>query len=285
MSTKLVVRPDVERPELSRFSASQTKKFLQCPAAWFYSRQMPRTSSRPAALGNETHARLERYLEGLPDAPDDVAQCTDAQVLQHLDADAIRRAEVMAKAARPFFPPGDRVKPEREFFITVELGKAKFQLSGFIDYERLHDDAAEVKDLKTTGSFARALTSDQLAADPQSLIYAAATFADHDDVETVHAEWVYIHSKNSRKMAGPRPDVTFTRGAVELGFRALFDSAWGPMLEAQKRKRAPKGRAPEACTQYHRGCEFDAMRGGPCSQHQRVPAAQTLLIGIGDDNA
>jgi hypothetical protein len=166
--------------------------------------------------------------------------------------------------------------------MTVNIGRASFQLNGFIDTETAHPDSVHVQDLKTTGNFARALSSDELAADPQALIYAAAAFAGHDAAKTVHCEWVYAHSRNKRKILGPRPSATFTRADVELVFRALFDSAWAPMLKAAARKTAPKGDAPNACTRYRWGCDFDAMNGGPCNQHARVPVSQTLLSILED---
>lgn len=260
---------DAEVPGLPRFSASQTKKALECIASWWYDRRTPRgADTRPQMLGVETHKRLELRLLGAGTLPDDVAQddrCTS------LDAEGIARAEVLAEAARPHFPTGPLVEAEWEFYLVVSVaGKPVLQLLGYIDCSIADPGAPKVMDLKTTSNFKYALTPTTLSTDVQGLIYGQAMLTRFPEAADVVLQWVYVHTRNKRKIVGPKPMVTLSRSFVEIGMRLMWDGIWSDMLKVQKRRTAPPGSAPDACDNWG-GCQFAVQHGGQCKQPGQVP--------------
>ena len=264
-----------ELPDVPRYSASQTKTAMACLAKHWFDRRTPRSPETPAQmLGLETHKRLETMIQGDPLLPDDQPmdeRCTD------LEPSKIARADVMARAIRPHFPQGPNVRAEWEFrFVVCVDGVPVLQMLGYIDCS-VHDDKhPSCQDLKTTSNFKYALTPETLRSDPQAMIYAAAMLALFPDAVDCTLQWIYAHSRNKGKIAGPKPQITVSRAFVELSFRALLDSVWAPMIAAGKKKRAPLGSAPDACTQYG-GCPFDEAREGPCKQNTQVDHLTILL--------
>jgi len=276
MTSRVTLVHEPRNEDLPRFSATQTAKFLHCPAAWFHSRTRPWEGSAAASLGTEVHARLEEWQKGADDVPDDVPATTKRDALGFLGPDELRRADVMARAIRTEFPgPAENVIPERRFMVTLYVGdRAMCQLSGLIDTEWRHGpQEIEVMDLKTTGNFSRALTVADMPGDPQVALYVGVGFAESEELERVRATWVYAHSRNKKKILGPKPSRLFTRSESDLALTALWLSAWEPMIRASGRKRAPKGNAPAACTKYRWGCDYN---GDPCKDFARLGPAVHL---------
>jgi len=271
---------DHERPELPRYSASQTRKAKMCRRAWWYSRRTDRDETKWAALGKEAHARLELWhVEGRV-APLD--ERVDPESPFALDDDEMARAQRCSAAAVDVMMDRDdpRSKAEGEFWLTVCVnGDPVLQLKGFIDLA-LHDPyEPEVEDLKTTANFANAMTEDQLAVDPQAIIYAADMLAKHPEAQLVKCRWVYVHSRNKKKVVGPCPEVLFTRDFVEVQMGVMWTDIWSVMVKDGASDKPPKGNSPEACTQFYRGCDYDADKnGGPCQEMRKVDTFTLMQI-------
>lgn len=265
---------DQEVPDLPRFSASQTKKALDCLASWWFDRRTERgDDTRAQLLGVETHARLEARIKGDDLKPDDVAQDDRCAAL---DAEGLARADVLAEAVRPHFPTGPLVEAEWEFYLVVSIaGKPVLQLLGYVDCTLADPKFPKVMDLKTTSNFKYTLSPEALGSDVQGLIYAQAVLTRFPEALDVVLQWVYVHTRNKNKIVGPKPMVTVSRSFVELGMRALWDTIWQDMIRASSRKTAPKGSAPDACDKWG-GCAFSSIAGGPCTQIKDVGHAVIL---------
>jgi len=265
-----------ELPGIPRYSASQTKKALECLAAWWYDRRTDRPPETPAqALGLEAHKRLELKLDGIEYDPEsgpleDRAHC--------LDLERCARAELLAETALGVCARGPTVKSEWEFLLLLKVnGRPKLQLLGFIDVSDPWADVPLVQDLKTTSNWKYALSEADLLNDPQALIYAAAMLARRPDADAVDLTWIYVHSKNKRKILGACRSVQLSRARVDLGIRTLYEVIWQKMIKAEKRKTAPEGSPPQPCQSYG-GCGFDAMRDGPCKQPAKMDPITFLRL-------
>lgn len=146
-----------------RFSASQIKSWMSCQRlfGWTYLAGIRGAPSASQSLGSEVHARIENHLKtGEPiDLTDDVG----AVIETGLD----------------MIPPLDRnQKIEAEF---VHQGRHKWL--GYKDLEW----GPNVWDWKTTKNIKYALTEEQLAYDPQAVLYAVS-----NGNPSVFLNWCYF---------------------------------------------------------------------------------------------
>ena len=137
---------------ISHVSATSIKLFRSCLRRWYerYILGKREPTSKAMTRGNEVHRQLEQYLlHG--EMPDDSPEGLIAQAgLEHLPA------------------PPYQVELSLEH-LPIEGTPAPFK--GFIDMY-ITGDTPEILDHKTTSNFKYALTAEQLAVDPQLIIYA-----------------------------------------------------------------------------------------------------------------
>jgi hypothetical protein len=184
--------------KMQHISASQIKTFRSCGRKWFLERTDPgeRTVGAAAALGKQVHATIEQAL-----LTGDVALLDTEPVLNEAVwiRDLIRGGGAVT---------ADMV--ER----PVRLEDFAVPIIGFIDLVlRTAPDEITVVDHKTTSAWRYMQTPEQLAVDPQALIYTYAMALAYPEVE----RFVFMHHVLLTK-GGPKPErlvqVTFTRAEV-----------------------------------------------------------------------
>lgn len=158
-----------------RFSHSQDDKFRTCPWAWkrvYLDKNVPRGESEASLWGVHVHESVEAFVkEGKP-LPVNVTQAYGSQ-LQHLLPFLMQQPVVMVEPHLGITEQGEAVDPEHE----------SCWAHGFIDIVAVNGAQAWIADWKTGKS---AYPSDQLK------LYAAMTFATHQDVMTITVGYVRL---------------------------------------------------------------------------------------------
>ena len=228
-------------------SANQISKWRRCKRqwAWEYIAGIKPPPSLKQSFGSQVHAELETWLK-LGRAPS-----------------ATEAGQVAAQGLHYLPTPRSGLKIEYGFdFPWVE----DVTMTGFIDCLDLNGKPRGVAwrpwivDHKSTSDLRWAMSEDELARDPQALIYAVYTMLIFG-APVVDARWVYYAASNSagkpRRPAGCRKvDAVFSvddpvfLGRVE---ELLTDSR--AIIEVMQKQTPPKFLAPspDACSTYG-GC-------------------------------
>jgi hypothetical protein len=168
-------------------SASQIKRWRECPRAWGfeYIQGLRPPPSKAAALGSAVHRLLELHFKSEP-WPEDA----DPKVIK------LARA-VIDSGALP--SPGFFVEPEnveRAFL----LKSGPIQIRGFIDLLVPKARPPMVADHKTSSDPARyGLKPETLGDDIQATIYAAAAL-DLFGVDRVECQWTYVRTRGKSEV-------------------------------------------------------------------------------------
>lgn len=178
------------------FSASRIQTWMNCNrrGAWEYICGYQEPATGATNLGQLVHAYLQKLhnTQALPDRTDDIGS--------------------IAAEALPYI--GDlslALGGRSELSFSLE-GRHKWR--GFIDLYK----PGIVVDYKTTGDFAWAKTEDELAYDPQALLYAEFAHR-QESFYAVETRWIYLRKRRPYKAW---PVVVYvTRDHAAQGFKAL----------------------------------------------------------------
>jgi len=211
-------------------SASQINTWRMCKRRWAYSRIRPRTSSPATEFGTQAHEVAEDWLRDAKMPPDTLhGRCISAGL--HL------------------LPAPKTVKVEE----AMKLRVGPVSYVGRIDFLSITPGVvALVGDHKTTSNLSYAKTPEELAADPQAIIYsmwAVETF----DVETAVCYWVYYSKRAPEAKA---VSLTTPRKTVEKRFKALHASDSLPILQAQGQDPKTLPRNVRSCYAFNRRCPY-----------------------------
>ncbi|KKM71139.1 hypothetical protein LCGC14_1433630 [marine sediment metagenome] len=236
-------------------SPSQIKLWRDCKRKYGfkYIDKLREPTSPKMQFGTDVHAQLEQWLKK-GKTPDSTPE---GQVAKQ----GIRKDWLPS--------PGSHLLVEHKLEIPLpELGDVT--LIGYIDCVEPPDLARRmptVIDHKTTSSLNWALTEDELAADPQGLIYSVWAMQ-HFNTGAALARWLYYVASNPkagpRKPAGAQPvdhvfvadDPAFARRWAEL----LKDVADIVAVRNERPDTATIEPSPPACGKFG-GCYFN---GNPC---------------------
>ena len=231
-------------------SPSAVGKFRQCKRAFAfeYIEGLFAPSTGKQVFGTDVHSRLERWLrEAMP--PDDTPE---------------GRTALQGIVAGWLPAPDSRLLIEHRFFLPVDHG---LTLNGIIDCiapPGLIGEEPLLIDHKTTSDLRWAKTPDQLAVDPQAIIYATWAMVNWD-IRTVRARWIYYAASNPedgpRKPRGSKPvEVSFhSRDDRFLGVvEGLLDDLYEmEIIRREKVKGMTLPASPESCELFG-GCPHAA---------------------------
>jgi len=163
-------------------SPSSIVKWRACRRRWSYQYvdKLPDPAGAAAALGTAVHALLERWLlRGVPPSEagtkaGDIATRMLGTLPTHHQTEAIQL----------------RVEEHFAFSMGTPGGKDWAVYHGFIDASWWEGSMKVVRDHKTSGNLQWAKTEDELAEDPQRIIYAHRFGRKMHD-GTVRADWGY----------------------------------------------------------------------------------------------
>lgn len=156
------------------YSASQLRKFHDCPRAWFFQKILnyPTPTSEAAELGKSLHSQVENYIKDGTEPEDERAWL----LLRNLGSIDLSREDLTVEGHIKFL-----VDPSNP-------GGPRFQ--GFIDLTVPGAVRVIVWDHKTTSNLKWAKSEHELHHDIQMVSYAHWVFsqcADVDEVEVVHS--------------------------------------------------------------------------------------------------
>jgi len=244
-----------------KLSASQVNLYLRCPRAYAltYVEKQVSPPSPKQQFGTDVHSQLERWLrDGIP--PDDTPEGRVAN--QGIRNDWLP-------------PPSSKLLIEKEFLIPWFEDEGVY-MRGFVDCCDPRG-VPLVLDHKTTSNLKWAMTEEDLAGDPQALIYSLWAALEYN-ASLVRARWVYYSASNPkngpRKPQGALPvEILFKTNSSEYidKIQWLLDTT-GEMInirsnEIRGSECEPK---PENCGAYggcfHRGkgCvldQFESTKG------------------------
>lgn len=162
-------------------SPSQLDTYLTCKRKWAfrYIDGIEAPPHRSAQVGTRVHEILEHWLR----------DATPPNIEEELTIDGhTYHTGRIAMEAIPFLPPpGPHLRLEEKFINGHWLG--------YMDVKyRAAPNHAVVMDHKTTGNFGYAKTSEDLATDPQAIIYARAVLDEDPEVQIVDLAWTYTRT-------------------------------------------------------------------------------------------
>jgi hypothetical protein len=244
-----------------RISASQIKTWHEiCPRRWYYERYRPRTQNDAAAAGERMHTVLENWLQ-FGAAPD-------------LSTDAGRTAV----AGLGLIPPPLHAQVEIGLTIPYRDG---ITYTGRVDftagYTRDRGGHVVVGDHKSIGSLARAKTTEDLAHDPQWIIYGHWA-AEYYEVERVTGQWVYYQRTTMRRKRGTarKVEISATRSELADAFASQHERKSLPIAHAKRSGEIPPRNLaschlfpPHGCP-YQRECH---ATGGGVDPLERLHAS------------
>lgn len=222
MSREFVVSPTL----CNTFDACERK-------AAFRIARFPKEDSPSAARGTRLHAAVEAWRKGDPKPP------TDPDEL----------ATYEAAIAVPF--GGDDFETEK----WVKVTDGEVVLGGKVDeYFR----APKITDHKFTSNLKYALSSDDLARDPQAATYAACAMVDEES-DACDLEWRYTLTKKphttrlvrahvSREDVEPMIDRLLDKGKKIVALKKVLDSGVHPNQAASPNLKS--------CWLYNARCEY-----------------------------
>lgn len=239
------------RPRFYKMSASQIGEFMGCERKWAFKYVAKiRPDAHPsAALGTEVHGILEQYMR-------------DGKSWEYTNPEGTRRkAAYIAAKALDYLPPPGTAIPEQAFdFDTSRTGDDSpgrpIWWNGYRDLV-IPPKAGRltVVDYKTTSDFRWAKTPEDLEYDPQSVIYATTTMAEHEAQE-IDLLWLYLRTQGAPQAQPVR--LTMTKAHAKTQFRRLEVLA-RDIEETHSRTTDPLQLEPDArmCRAYG-GCPFQS---------------------------
>lgn len=230
-----------------KISPSQIQKYRRCPRAyaWEYVAGIKSPPSPKQEFGSAVHAELAEWL-------------SRAQPPSDTPPGRIARQAI----SKNWLPtPSPRLLVEKEFSLPIN---SEIELIGFIDCVEppIKDKVPIVIDHKTTSDLKWALTVEELAQDPQALIYGAWAMLEFQ-VPIVECRWIYYAASNplrgARRAAGSRPVsvlLDLTSETFVLNSKKLEKNI-KEITDIRKNARAPTTlRAdPASCDRYG-GCYY-----------------------------
>lgn len=249
-------------------SPSQLNTWYECKRKWGfqYILKIRPPSGKGAALGSVLHEdQLEPYLkDGRP---------LDFSQFVH----GVYPAEIAATGLQYLpAPQSPGLKVEGYFKFKV-ASSPDIYFRGFKDYsvepQYREDGLPHVGDHKSCGNWAYAKSADDLAGDPQAIIYAAHALEQYPDAPAVSLQWTYYGTKKKYrahpvKAVLTREHVTATIAEAVLGAKELVST-----LRSKKHPlELPIPEDTGTCEKYG-GCPFK----GNCnlSPAQRRPFAMS----------
>ncbi|HTQ47467.1 MAG TPA: PD-(D/E)XK nuclease family protein [Polyangiaceae bacterium] len=162
-----------------RLSASQIETFVSCQRkwAWKYVTMIEVPDGPGAALGRQTHAALQTYLEGGKINFTTEVGYIAASGLHHLPK-----------------PGTEGLLVEQEFHFEGPSGHT------YLGYKDLEVPGV-IYDHKTTSDLKWQKTAEQLAQDIQATLYATDYFRKNPDKPDVELRWVYYQTRGAKKSA------------------------------------------------------------------------------------
>ncbi len=249
-------RAIVELEAAPYVSASQESTWLDCPRKWAYSRGRERTDTEQTSFGKRVHTIAELWLrDGVPPDPRSKEGKCLLSGIEHLPMPGTCLVEQPLDFVWP--PPiecdcsraaedTDHEPCEHEADSVRYIGQSDFVVPPAYD-------TVLVGDHKTTGDLCWAKTEDELANDPQAIVYshwAAETF----DATYVEARWVYYRrdGRGSRKVS-----ITAHRDAIRERFEDLHRRVALPIIQAHgvPPELFPRAPTDEPCSKYS-GCPY-----------------------------
>lgn len=223
--------------ELVLASASQIATYRDCPRKWAFDKldKIPRPDTNATNLGKAIHTEIENYYKDGTVPASKAAQA----ILTHLPA------------------PGKGVVPENNFQFTWP--GLNVLVRGSVDL--VDTNTNTIYDHKTTSNVARySKTEEELAKDPQSIIYG---FAYRQIIQTgvLNLQWTYVESKELVTRPPHTKPVIIKQDLTDLqkGMNIMH-----PILEAMQEHTQKKRRAldivydREACYKFGK-CPYSTI--------------------------
>lgn len=160
------------------FSPTEIDTFELCNRkwAWRHLAKIYPPPNKSAQIGLDNHDELESYIKD-KEAP---------------------QSDILIPALEHFPLPGDNVVAERWIGVEIVVEGETFAFHGKIDVTDSNTKVPEFYDLKTTGDFKWAKTTEDLEGDSQSTIYGLAILIEAD-ADLVKAKWVYARTNKPYK--------------------------------------------------------------------------------------
>lgn len=189
-----------------KISPSQIDTFRDCARKWAWDKLNGIRSppNKSAQLGTAVHSCLEAWLS------------------QGIAPDESTREGAIATRAIAHLPAPMEGHTETRFVLPVH---DNLSMTGFIDLLYTLDDGTPiVHDHKTTSNLSYRKKSEDLATDPQAIIYSMYLLDRFPEYNALETHWLYIETKES----GAKVTTTkrkWTRDEVQEAFDALIPEA------------------------------------------------------------
>ena len=251
-------------------------------------------AQRGSALGDALHGTAERYFDPSRGTPD--WDWFPGRVLRsgihHLPRPAaIEWAKIESSIGRTPLPDRGPGKPAHDREPVVGLAIAGIMWAGYRDlltyapdeWRRLKvtaPDGLVITDYKTTSSISeRALTAEELAADPQGNIYGI-DLCEERGLRSVPARWVYFENKRVRRSIAVDAVFELSRGYDIISPLADLARTLDKLTcSADAEKNA------DACSDYGApdriNCRHHVVNGGTCNA--RRPMGPLVQIRTSKD--
>ena len=232
-------------------SPSQINAWETCPRRWWYERNRDRPQHPAAAAGSRTHTVLEGWLRD--GTPPDIGGDPEIVALGVMAPTDDQLAARTAIAGLGLIPEPGRVAVELPFEFVV----AGVVYRGRIDYidDYRATERITIADHKTIGDLRRRKTPEDLATDPQWIIYAFHACEAYD-VAAVRGRWIYYQrvtrAKSRRTGRADVVEVHVTRAEARRRFWRLHTERAAVLVDAKRRALRPDALARrfESCALY-----------------------------------
>lgn len=222
-------------------SPSQIDTYQTCARKWGfrYLDGIEAPPHRSAQVGTRVHEILEAWLRNAtpPDPSEELV----------LDGHTYLPGRIATEAIPLLPPPGPHLTLENKFRVGHWLGQAD------VAYRAAHNHLV-VMDHKTTSSFAWSKTPEDLATDPQALVYAHVGFTEVPEADLCDLAWTYMLT--SKPFKAKRVHLRVTREYIEEAMRPLNHLASNLLaMRNSDMKGADLPPSPSACQKYG-GCAY-----------------------------
>lgn len=269
-------------------SPSQITTSRTCLTKWFLSRRCPRSSSPATDLGTAVHAINEEYLLGSDKAPEDIVE----------DAELLAKALPIAKTMQPLLAKDPLPEDCVEAPIRYQPDGWPVPIVGFVDCveptgtEFADEVLAEgrITDEKTTSNWRYMKTPDELANDPQGILYSAwalgpdGPYSGQSHVEFRHVTAITKGSKAGDPDEGVRTVAhRFSRAEVEKRLAQMLPEVTRLKELSVLRWEEDAATIPhnnDACFKYGR-CEFwDICKAAGKTPQRKKTEEQEMAMGL-----